>query len=242
MSIINISEMEQKVAAKWDDILTNSSFIQQIMQGNATKELYAIYMIETYHYTKHNARNQALVGVIGKDLHSKYQAFCFHHAHEEVGHELMALSDIGSVGFDRDACAALRPLPSTETLIAYLYWISVTGNPIQRLGYSFWAESVYSHIDPVLKCIQSTLNLDEKNMRFFIAHSAIDAEHAEEVEEMLKLVCEDQKDIDDVTFVMENTLTLTARILDDVWDEYVKFQNGESDRYAFLKGPVTNNQ
>ncbi|NQZ09527.1 MAG: iron-containing redox enzyme family protein, partial [Algicola sp.] len=65
MSIINISEMEQKVAAKWDDILTNSSFIQQIMQGNATKELYAIYMIETYHYTKHHARNQALVGVIG---------------------------------------------------------------------------------------------------------------------------------------------------------------------------------
>jgi pyrroloquinoline quinone (PQQ) biosynthesis protein C len=235
MSAINISELEQKVAAKWDDILTNSNFIQHIMQGKATKALYAIYMIETYHYTKHNAKNQALVGVAGKGLHSKYLAYCFHHAHEEVGHEVMALSDIGSIGFDRDKCKALRPLPATETLIAYLYWVSVTGNPIQRLGYSFWAESVYTYIDPVIKSIQSTLGLTEKNLKFFIAHSAIDADHAEEVEEMLHLVCNEQSDVDDVTFVMENTLALTARILDDVWAEYLKFQSGESERYAFLR-------
>ncbi|MCV2884819.1 iron-containing redox enzyme family protein [Aestuariibacter sp. AA17] len=235
MEKIDLAKLEQKVASIWDDVLTNSPFIHEIMSGKATKALYAIYMIETYHYTKHNAKNQALVAVMGNDLPGNYQSYCFHHAHEEAGHELMALSDIRSIGFDGDAVLASKPLPATETLIAYLYWISATGNPVQRLGYSFWAENVYGYIDPVLKAIQSTLNLTPQNMKFFVAHSVIDDKHADEVNEMLEMCCKTQDDVDAVTAVMENSLVLTARILDDVWKEYQLFQSGESDRYAFLR-------
>ncbi|ABE57013.1 TENA/THI-4 protein [Shewanella denitrificans OS217] len=235
MSIIDLTKLEQKVATMWDSILTNSPFIHEVLDGKATKALYAIYMTETYHYTKHNAKNQALVGIMGKDLPGKYLSFCFHHAHEEAGHELMALSDIASIGFDREDVLSSKPLPATETLIAYLYWISATGNPVQRLGYSYWAENVYGYIDPVLKAIQSTLDLTPQSMKFFIAHSKIDAKHAEEVNEMLHEVCKTQEDVDSVVAVMENSLVLTARILDDVWKEYQLFQSGASDRYAFLR-------
>lgn len=234
MKNVDLTQLEQKVAAKWDSILTNSAFIREILEGKATKALYAIYMIETYHYTKHNAKNQAMVGVMGKDLPTRYLSFCFHHAHEEAGHELMALSDIESMGFDRNAVLTSKALPATETLIAYLYWISATGNPFQRLGYSYWAENVYGYINPALEAIQSTLNLTPKNMKFFIAHSKIDDKHSKEVNNMLKSVCKTQEDLDAVMAVMENSLDLTANILDSVWEQYQLFQSGASDRYAFL--------
>ena len=68
-----------------------------------------------------------------RSIHSILLPSC----HEETGHENMALRDIRSLGFDVSAVSQMRPLPATETLTAYLYWISVQGNPVQRLGYSF---------------------------------------------------------------------------------------------------------
>lgn len=234
MEVFEISKLEKIVSSMWDDILKNSDFIQTVLDGKATKELYAIYMIETYHYTKHNARNQALVGAVANNISGKYQAYCFDHAHEEAGHELMALSDIGSIGFDKHKVLSLKPLAATETLIAYLYWISITGNPVQRLGYSFWAESVYKYINPVLISLKETIDLKDKDMKFFVAHSAIDAKHAEEVNEMLEHACTTEDDVSSVISVMENSLKLTARILDDVYEEYQKYISGASKRYVFL--------
>lgn len=235
MKSTNIAELEKTTGLLWKKILSGSKFIKEIMDGNATKVLYAIYMIETFHYTKHNARNQALVGVRSQNVSDRYIAYCFHHANEETGHENMALRDIRSLGFDVSLISQMRPLPATETLTAYLYWISVQGNPVQRLGYSFWAENVYSYIDPVLRALQETLGLQDSNLKFFIAHASIDQAHAEEVQRMILDNCKTDQDFGDVKYVLENTLSLTGRILDDVWDEYEKFRKNDSNRYEFLR-------
>lgn len=235
MESTKIVELNKTTSALWDKILSESRLIKEIMDGNATKVLYAIYMIETFHYTRHNARNQALVGVRSQNISDRYLSYCFHHANEETGHENMALRDIRSLGFDVSDVTQMRPLPATETLTAYLYWISFQGNPVQRLGYSFWAENVYSYIDPALKALQESLGLQDSNLKFFVAHASIDEAHAEEVNKMILENCKTNKDFNDVKYVLENTLSLTGRILDDVWNEYVKFRKNKSDRYDFLR-------
>lgn len=57
MRSMNIKELKKTTSVFWDKILSGSRLIKEIMDGDATKVLYAIYMIEMFHYTKHNVRN-----------------------------------------------------------------------------------------------------------------------------------------------------------------------------------------
>ena len=66
--------------------------------------------------------------------------------------------------------------------LAYFLVSRSSGDPLQRMGYSFWAESSYKYIMPKLRRLQECLGLSRQQLTFFIAHSDIDAKHAEEIE------------------------------------------------------------
>ncbi|HWN71369.1 MAG TPA: iron-containing redox enzyme family protein, partial [Haliangium sp.] len=159
-----LDELDRESAAIWSEILSKSRLTAAIEKGTIDRKLFAIYMVETYHYTSHNARNQALVGVRAVGQPPQYIKFCFEHAAEETGHELMALHDVRSLGLTDASFEIPPPLPDTETLIAYLYWISATGNPLQRLGYSYWAENSYHYINPLLHKLKKRLSLEDNQL------------------------------------------------------------------------------
>lgn len=227
------ANLDGRISKLWDEILSSSHLVKAINNGDFTKNLYAIYMLETYHYTSHNAANQALVGIKNHD-NSVYSKFCFKHAYDETGHEKMALHDLLSIGIDKDKFIIPKPLPETETLIAYLYWISCNGNPFRRLGYSYWAESSYKYINPLIHKIKDTLKLDSSQMTFFIAHSEIDEKHAEEVESIILRTCKDSCDWEDLITVAETSLRLTGAMLEAVYREHQNFLKGKSERYGFI--------
>jgi len=233
-------QLETKAGEIWDEILASSRLVQAVENGTINKALYAIYMIETYHYTSHNARNQVLVGT-RSGCSAPYTKFCYQHASEEVGHEKMALHDLASMGLAgiKDESVVLpHPLLETESLIAYLYWISLTGNPLQRLGYSYWAESCYSYINPVIGKLRSTLGLEDSQLTFFVAHSDIDTEHFEDVKNIIRRTCKTQDDLNSIAYAMEATLGLTAKMLDAVYVDYENFMVGKSTRCSFLSQMV----
>ncbi len=150
----------------------------------------------------------------------------------------MALHDVASLGLPglkEEGARLPAPLLDTECLIAYLYWISITGNPLQRLGYSYWAESCYSHINPMLAKLRSTLQLEASQLTFFVAHSDIDADHFEEVKNIIRRTCKTEQDLAAVSHVMETSLRLTGRMLEAVYDEYERFLAGKSERCALLQ-------
>ena len=219
---MTVSNLKTKLTEEWQTLLEGSQFVKNILARNFDKELYAKYMIETYHYTLHNARNQALVGVRAFDITPQYLQFCFEHAAEEAGHELMAIHDLKAMGYSVNLKELPAPLPETEQLIAYLYWISGTGNSLQRLGYSFWAETCYEYINPMIRTIKEHLGLTDSQMTFFIAHSSIDQKHAEEVEHMIVKQAKTPEDWQTMERVMIQTLRLTGRMLDAVYSSYRK--------------------
>ncbi|MBY0404429.1 MAG: iron-containing redox enzyme family protein [Cyanobacteria bacterium] len=235
MTLNSLEALDARVNQCWQTILSNSKMIQEIMAGGSDKRLYALYLIETYHYTRHNAKNQALVAIRSNDQHNAYLQFCFRHAADEAGHELMAVHDLKQMGVDSQPVLKSRPLPATEVLIAYLYWVSVQGNPVQRLGYSFWAESCYEAIGPVLKAMQTQMKLTPDQMTFFIDHATIDTKHAEMVRQMILQSAQTNQDWEDIGRVMEMSLMLTGRILDDVYESYHNLVTGKPSPYAFLK-------
>lgn len=227
-------ELQERLARTWEELLATSRFVQTVQRGEVTKALYAIYMLETYHYTFHNARNQALVGAQGGLQNRHYQKFCFTHAAEEVGHEQMALHDVLSLGLKGGDFQLPGPLPETETLIAYLYWVSTNGNPVRRLGYSFWAEGCYQYVNPLIQKVRETLRLTPAQLTFFVAHAELDQEHLAEVHELVQKTCVRPEDWAAVGEVMETSLRLTGRMMDAAHDEYLALREQRSSRYAFL--------
>lgn len=234
-----LKELESKVAEKWSEILSQPQAIQfaNSLMGK-DRRIYALYLTQVYHYAFHTARNQALVAVnpANKDIH--YMQFCLEHALEETGHELMALHDLRSMGVaindpENEMPPALIP---TKLLIAYLYRVATDGNPVQRLGYSYWAESSYGHIRKFMDELSSNMNLDKKQMTFFYNHSAIDDKHAKDVENILLKVCKTQADWDAVTETALVTLDLTHQILKAVIGEYEKLVRGLPSQFEILKG------
>jgi thiaminase len=231
---VRLKALDEKLSAAWRGLFQRSRLVRTIEKGELDRRLYALYLFETYHYTAHNARNQALVGVRAVNPSDAYMKFCFEHANEEVGHEQMAMHDILSLGLRGVEFEIPRPRPATEVLIAYLYWVSATGNPLRRLGYSYWAEGSYQYITPLLERVQKTLSLTPNQMTFFTAHARIDEKHADEVRHMVASQCQTEQDWRDVEDVMLTSLSLTGGMMEGVYDEYERVLTGRSTEYKFL--------
>ncbi|WP_186131373.1 iron-containing redox enzyme family protein [Burkholderia gladioli] len=226
--------LEQRISATWAEILEHSPLARAIRSGEFSRDLYMIYMLETYHYTSHNARNQALAGVAHPE-NPVYMKFCFDHAADEAGHEMMALHDLRSLGQAEGELALPAPLPATETLIAYLYWASKQGNPFRRLGYSFWAESSYQYINPLVGKVKQQLGLKDSQLTFFVAHSSIDEAHAREVRSVIERVAKTEADWEAIGETAEVSLRLTGRMLDEVHHESMKLASGQPSRYSSVR-------
>lgn len=224
----DLRETKKKI---WSSLLEHSPVLQSLTRGQLDLDFYRMYLIETCHYTSYNAKNQALVATRKDNLDVHYQKFCLHHAQEEVGHDLMAWHDLQTLGGAWQREFLPRPLAATEALIAYLYWISENGNPLQRLGYSFWAEDSYEYLSPLIEALQKQANLKDSQLTFFKAHHNIDQHHIEEVEQIVLKCAKDHNDWQDIEFVMQATLKLTGLMVDEVFQEYSKMKAGEKFHY-----------
>ncbi|HEY6503257.1 MAG TPA: iron-containing redox enzyme family protein [Chitinophagaceae bacterium] len=232
-----LQELDELISGKWEEILSQPQAINfaNSMMGK-DRRVYALYLTQVYHYAFHTARNQALVAVnrLNKDIH--YMQFCLEHALEETGHELMALHDLRSMGIPiNDPATEIPPaLIPTEMLIAYLYWVSSNGNPVQRLGYSYWAERSYGYIGSFVESLTSNLKLEKTQMTFYYNHAHIDDKHAKDVEQILLKVCRTDDDWKQVAKVATVTIDITHSILSAVLDEYNKLVKGEMSDFSIL--------
>jgi pyrroloquinoline quinone (PQQ) biosynthesis protein C len=192
-------------------------FWRHILNHGIDKSLYCRLMTEIYHYTYHNAQNQALAAVGVGSERLPLLNFCLHHAYEEAGHDLMVLHDLELIGVDRKSIKKTSPLPETKAFVSYLYSIASKKDATARLGYSYWAEGCYTHIADLLTAIRRDLKLGEKEMTFFVEHSVIDTSHIEKVKKMIKTFCTDRKLQEDVLDVLRTSLYLQGQMLDGIY-------------------------
>jgi len=232
-----LAALDAAVAARWQRLLTKPWVMEFLNTfSSSDRRLFAIYMSQVVAYTSHTARNQALVGVNGENTNVHYMKYCFKHALEETGHELMAVHDLKSIGAPIESAADLpRPLPATELMVAYLYWVSSNGNPIQRLGFSYWAEQSYRFIGDAVSGHRENMGLQKEQMTFFYSHAHVDEGHAEDVKQILLKVCQTEQDWKDVIRVAETTLDLSEQMLEQVRAEHARMVAGEPSDYALFE-------
>jgi hypothetical protein len=232
---MSMSKLKARLEHEMENLQQSPNLFKVLEEGFADKRLYGIYLTETYHYTFHNSRNQALVAARKEPLSVNYIKYCLKHALEEAGHEMMAFHDLKNLGYQDLTVEQLpAPLITTQALIAYLYYVSEYGNPVARLGYSFWAERSYEYIKPLLNLLSSGLNIEKKSMTFFNEHSEIDEQHAIDVENAIERFAKTEQDWQDIEDCMVSSLLLTTRMMDEVLEEFIKLKENHNSRYKFL--------
>lgn len=217
-----VVDIKDTVDRQWK-IIKQGEFWQHVISHGFDAPLYELMMKQLYYYTKHNAVNQAMAAVSLRDKpNNRTLRFITRHAAEEIGHENMIVRDLKSIGIEWNpsVSGAAECLPATSALIGYLYNVAQNYGAYPRMGYSFWAESVYDDIEPVLSSMRSSLDLKDSDMSFFVAHSSIDEHHFDEVKKAIDDYQPSEAEIEQIHEVATVTLYLTGQLLEQVMQTY----------------------
>ncbi|CAM3863013.1 iron-containing redox enzyme family protein [Vibrio aquimaris] len=220
-----INELKEICDYEWSKI-KRGQFFKLAMEMDSP-DLYVLAMVQVYHYTKYNSLNQASAVFPESYKNIGLIHFALKHAMEELGHENMAAHDLKSLGINEDVLKS-PPLPATAALSGYLDSVAMKLGVAARLGYSFWAEDSYEHLQPLLEVCKSRLGLRDDQMTFFIAHAEIDAQHAKEVEMAITKWVTSDIDRENIKQVARVTLNLTGKILEDVAEQYLERQSNDN--------------
>lgn len=208
-----LSTLREAIDAEWAQI-KQGEFWQRVMNQPVSRALYRDLMLQIYHYSRHNSMNQAVAAFVPAP--EGLLKFVYRHAAEELGHERMVVHDLKSIDLLREGDLTAPPLPATEALIGYLYYVSLRYGAVARLGYSFWAEGIYAHIQAPFLRISKDLGLEKKDLTFFGAHVQADVAHMQQVEDALLRFATLPEDQALVLKVARTTLSLTGQLLDQV--------------------------
>ena len=218
-----ISRLDATIEDLWAKA-RRGPFWKHVVDGQQLDpELYRILMCQLYHYTRHNSVNQAVAAFGADPDQIGLLRFVYGHADEELGHEKMVLHDLRAIGLlGRTERVAESPLPATEALINYLYGVALRQGPVARLGYSYWAESVYGYIGPVLAQARRSMGLIDAQMAFFVAHAEIDSKHADEVAATIRRWVRSEEDAEAVHQVAVTTLWLTIGLMEQAYESWAE--------------------
>jgi pyrroloquinoline quinone (PQQ) biosynthesis protein C len=210
------AELDAGIAKLWAEA-RQGRFWRHVEEHGCSPALYRLTMLQIFQYTRHNSINQAVAAFRADPEDLSLLRFVYDHAREELGHEQLVLHDLRSVGLLDEGAAELPPLPATDALINYLYGVALREGPLARLGYSYWAESVYEQVTPLLGRVRESLALNERDLRFFNAHSAIDARHSLQVRSALERAVKTRAQADSVRRVALTSLWLTVQLLEQAF-------------------------
>jgi hypothetical protein len=234
IKVKDVESFELFVNQMWLEGMS-SHIIGELVKSDAFKDpkLVAMYLTQVYHYAVHTPRHQALVAINERNDNIKYMQYCFNHALEETGHELMALKDIQSLGYKIDSKSMPGRLPSTELMIAFLYQEAKSANPIHHLGYGFWSENACPFVNSFMESLMETNGLKRNQLTFYSSHVTIDESHAKEVRDIITNVATNDSDWEGMQRVAKITFDLTLGIVKETFEAYKNLNS--SDHFNLFK-------
>ena len=232
----NHQSFEEYINSLWAQGMT-SELISCLPLDKAFKDkrILAIYLSQVYHYAVHTPRHQAMVGVNPNNKNAKYMRYCFEHAQEETAHELMALKDIQSLGYNVTDENMPPRLPSTDLLIAFLYQEAQSDQPIHHLGYGFWSENACPFISEFMRNLMTSMDLKKEQMTFYAGHVTIDKDHARVVRKVINMVVKSEDDWKGMQRVAKVTFDLTLGIVKESFEAYNQLVAGKNEDFEIFR-------
>lgn len=219
--------LNEELIPGWERLM-NTRIVRILMSDEPVGiELLQLYLIESYHYVKHNAQHQALA-VWQKDVRDRdFMRAALQHAVEEVDHDLLALRDLEKMGVPRAKVEASVPLPQTLGFTGYLYYAVMRENPIGRLGYSIWAEGTQQIGPTIISRLMSKFGIDdERKISFFAAHAKLDMRHGLECCQSIDRFATTPEDRQAIRVVAHTSMALFTDVLEAIYGRYLEVKAG----------------
>jgi hypothetical protein len=163
---------------------------------------YASWLVQTHTMVNHSTRLVALAGAYAQLDRNELHARFVDHSKEERGHQIVAVADLKSLGYE---LKDLPRLPQSEVMyqIQY-YWIQHRG-ATSFFGYTLALESIASEYG---KFIYDSVNKAHgaKASKFMKLHSEDDVEHIQKAYDQINKLNEKELEL-----VAEN-LTLSSQL------------------------------
>jgi pyrroloquinoline quinone (PQQ) biosynthesis protein C len=219
--------LEDEVEQGWTRIFSTRMLRAITGEEKVTRDLLKLYLIESYHYVKHNPQHQALA-VWQKDVRDRtFMREALKHALEEVDHDRLALRDLERLGVPASSVERSMPLPETLGFTGFLYYWVTRENPVGRLGYSLWAEGTQEKAPPVVAKIKEKFDISQDSwLTFFVAHAQIDVRHGDECKANIRRFAVTPYDQWAVRTVALTSMKLFINLLEAVYDRYEQVLKG----------------
>jgi pyrroloquinoline quinone (PQQ) biosynthesis protein C len=190
-----------------------SPALQRLSSGNITIEHYKSYLRQIYHYTKDNPQIQALATVYFRGDDRDLVKMFYKHAISEIGHDMLALRDLETLGEDTSRIRTEYPLPATIALNAFVYWQIYNHNPIGYLGYLFFLEFLPTSSGNDYMRLLEGIGVPKEAMAFILEHATVDVAHNKLMEKYAEHLIHTESDLDAVIYAMRATGKLYSDML-----------------------------
>ncbi|TDI41303.1 MAG: hypothetical protein E2P02_15080 [Acidobacteria bacterium] len=180
-----------------------------------TREVYARYLTNVWHYAVHSAVVIGMAGARCVPENPKLGDYLLKHAREELGHDLWALQDLKALGIDEQAVRATRPVPACASMIGIEYYWAAHANPVGLFGWMYILEAMGDDLgSESARRIKDGLKLPE-GVKFLAGHGDADEGHAAD---LTREITENVKpaDMDDVHHVADVVADLYVRIFQQI--------------------------
>jgi hypothetical protein len=191
-----------------------SAGLRRIAEGEIGVDHYASYLQQVFHHTRENPQIQALATVYFRGHQRAAIKRFFRHASSEIGHDQLALDDLGTLGVNTDLLPYQNPLPETTALIAFAFYQIHNLNPIGYLGYLYFLEFLPTGSGAQLMGQLELAGVPPNAMRFLHDHTTIDVAHNRMMESYAATLITNERELDSAIYAMGVTGRLYERMVE----------------------------
>lgn len=216
--------MFQRVLSVWREEIQNINkkpWMTRLQSGDFQIRNYKGFLLETYHHAGLNPQIQAFATMYFKDNPREMIGLFYKHAGSEIGHDLLALNDLGALGENIEKLRHSKPLPSTAAFNAFALMQIQLVNPVAYLGYLFHLEFLPTQQGRVHIERLKHLGVPKNALTFLEEHATIDAGHNKMMERYIDTLVKDEATFDQVAYALNCSCHLHYNML------AAAFENGE---------------
>jgi pyrroloquinoline quinone (PQQ) biosynthesis protein C len=204
------------IAASFRDAMASFDSSPAIMFLKSDKfqvRHYASVLREIYHYTKEDPQLQALAAVYLRGSDRRLVKLFLKHATSEVGHDFLALQDLKALGHEPADVQVENPLPATNALTAYPFYVISYRNPIGYLGYLYFLEHMPTEHGATYAAALRRANVPQQALGFLSEHMQVDVAHNKLMLQYVRQLVHSREDCDAVCYALTVTAELYSNML-----------------------------
>lgn len=189
--------------------------MRRLLSGELGVAHYKGYLRQVFHHTRENPQIQACATVYFRGAQRGLIRKFYAHASSEIGHDQLALNDLGVLGLDVSKISTETPLPSTTALISFPYYQIQHLNPVGYLGYLFFLEFTPTSRGGQYMELLRSMGVPDTALTFLHDHTTIDVGHNRMMESYAESLIQDEADLESVLYALEVTGRLYGQMVVD---------------------------